>query len=55
LITSGTQAPRQDKAAHEAARLMTLMDLWAQRQSILAPAKRRSGSRRSREGQLAMF
>jgi hypothetical protein len=36
-------------------RLVTLMDLWAQRQSIIKQARRRNGAKRQAEGQLAMF
>ena len=36
-------------------RLVTLMDLWAQRQSIIKQARRRNGGKRQAEGQLAMF
>jgi hypothetical protein len=35
--------------------LVTLMDLWAQRQSIIRQTKRRSGHNAQVEGQLAMF
>lgn len=35
--------------------LVTLMDLWAQRQSIIRQTKRRNGGKRQAKGQLAMF
>ncbi len=35
--------------------LVTLMDLWAQKQSIIRQSKRRNGGKRHAEGQLAMF
>lgn len=36
-------------------RLVTLMDLWRQRQSIIRQSRRRKGCKRQAEGQLAMF
>ena len=36
-------------------RLVTLMDLWAQRQSIIKQTRRRNGHKTQAEGQLAMF
>jgi rubredoxin len=35
--------------------LVTMMDLWGQRQSIIRQTRRRNGGRRQSEGQLAMF
>jgi len=35
--------------------MVTLMDLWSQRQTIIRQTKRRNGPKTPGEGQLAMF